>query len=173
MLPGLALACFLLLLLPAVGMEQELADLLQLVLQNPGSGVTGVLVHGMGGVGKSTLAHQICHHFQQLLDKQLSAKQQPLLFAGGVYKVTIPAEVDPNTSRSALILAAQEDLLYQLTLKQQHLPRFDMPHARAQLLKGPLQNKGPVLLLIDNVPEDSEGLGKMLPEDLAHSMAPG
>jgi len=152
----------LLLVVPAEGIADAVPELEQLL--NPAAGgVKGLLLHGMGGIGKSTLAHQVAVALQ---DKQL--------FPGGVFKVEVQPDMQERATEG-LLKNAQCKLLQQLTDKQQQ-QMYSLEDGAAKLreaLKELSKAGKAVLVLVDNVPEDSRGIRGLLPEVLVGCTAPG
>jgi hypothetical protein len=143
----------------AEGLDDVIQQLLPLI--DPSSGGVGcLLLHGIGGAGKSTLAHQLA---VQLQDQQL--------FPGGVYKVTVQPEVLDKADVQTL-MKAQESVLQQLTGRAPpHIGSLlDGASAIRRALKG---CSGGLLLVIDNVPEDEGGIDGLLPYPVADCMPPG
>jgi nucleoside-triphosphatase THEP1 len=124
--------------------------------------VKGLLLHGMGGAGKTTLSTMLTGHLQQC-----SA------FAGGVYKVTVQSDVKYAADTKTLI-TAQRKLLAQLSRKNEMRP--GSLDEGAQMLAEALQQKkgeGPVFLVVDNVPEGNGGILGLLPRTLENNLAEG
>jgi ABC-type transport system involved in cytochrome bd biosynthesis fused ATPase/permease subunit len=128
----------------------------------PGAGVQGLLLHGMGGAGKSTLATMLSRHLQQ-----------SGVFAGGVFRVTVLQDIQYRADSSTL-LAAQQRLLSDITAKSELLPA-SLDEGAQQLADALSQNMGdgPVLLVIDNVPEGHGGILGLLPRKLDKCLAEG
>lgn len=127
-----------------------------------GGGVRGLLLHGMGGVGKTTLATLLANHLQKTG-----------AFPGGVYIVFVHATTQYAADANTL-LAAQTSLLGAIT--KQNEPRPPSLGVGAKLLEDALQQIGvdrPVLLVIDNVPEGNNGIGELLPQNLQGCLAAG
>jgi signal recognition particle GTPase len=130
----------------------------------PGAGVRGLLLHGMGGAGKITLATMLAEHLEQ-----------SGVFAGGVYRVSVTADVQYAADNDTLLTAQH------MSLKRVTGQNDDKPHSLdegAQALAKALHEqkaKGPVLLVIDNVPEGSSGVLGLLPhtQSLEASLADG
>jgi nucleoside-triphosphatase THEP1 len=128
----------------------------------PGAGVCGLLLHGMGGAGKSTLATMLARHLQQCGS-----------FGGGVYKVAVQSEVK-YTADTHTLQTAQHKLLALLSCKNELKP--DTLDEGAQMLAEALKakmEKGPVLLVVDNVPEGQGGILGLLPRNLESCLAEG
>ncbi|WIA28314.1 hypothetical protein OEZ86_010865 [Tetradesmus obliquus] len=128
----------------------------------PGAGVRGLLLHGMGGAGKTTLASMLTSHLEQ-----------SGAFPGGVYKASVQSEVQYMADTNTL-LAAQRTLLEQVTGNNEK--KCGALDVGAQILAEALKAKmeqGPVLLVVDNVPEGSGGIQGLLPQNLEACMAEG
>eukprot|EP00775_Hariotina_reticulata_P004639 gene4639-4892_t len=129
----------------------------------PSTGVKGLLLHGMGGIGKSTLAHQLA-----------VALQDQQLYQGGVLKVVLQPQLSPSNPQfpraDEFLRQAQRDLLQQLTDRKQAVPR-SLDEGAGQLREA-FAGSDSVLLLVDNVPEDSSGIRGMLPS-LDKCLPPG
>jgi nucleoside-triphosphatase THEP1 len=137
-----------------------------------GGGVHGLLLHGMGGVGKTTLATLLANHLQSTG-----------AFPGGVYVVSVHAKTQ-YAAESDTLLDVQKSLLGAIT-QQTELkpPSLDVG---AEWLEGALRKikdgsedalqktkAGPVLLVIDNVPEGESGIGELLPQNMRECLADG
>jgi ATPase subunit of ABC transporter with duplicated ATPase domains len=122
----------------------------------PGAGVRGLLLHGMGGAGKTTLATMLAEHMEQ-----------SGVFAGGVYRVSVTADVHYAVDKDTL-LTAQHRLLELVTRGFERRPHSldEGAKALAQALNSQ-KAAGPVLLVIDNVPEGSSGILGLLPHKQA------
>lgn len=135
-----------------------------------GGGVRGLLLHGMGGVGKSTLATMLTHHLESTG-----------AFPGGVYMVSVQNRTQ-YTADADTLLEVQKKLLGGMS-KQPELTPASL-QVGAQLLAAELcrikngqsavpNRTGPVLLVIDNVPEGGNGIGELLPSNLQDCLADG
>lgn len=132
-----------------------------------GAGVRGLLLHGMGGVGKSTLATLLAHHLEKAG-----------AFPGGVYMVSVQTRAQYAAHEDTL-LAVQLELLGAISQNNERKP--SSLDVGAQLLEDELcrisknENDAPrrVLLVIDNVPEGGSGIGELLPQDLQGCLADG
>lgn len=138
---GSAVSC------PAEGRDELVAELRAHLL--PGPGTSGLLLHGMGGVGKTTVAALLANHLQKAG-----------VFPGGVHMVSIQLEVQYQADDATLV-KAQQELLQSITKEgtKRSIPSLDIG---AQLVYDELsgiQHEGPVLLVIDNVPEEGGILG--------------
>eukprot|EP00775_Hariotina_reticulata_P011224 gene11224-11373_t len=131
----------------------QLAD--QLKASASTTKVKGLLLHGMGGIGKSTLAHQLA-----------VALQDQQLYQGGVLRVVLQPQLSPGNPQlprsDDFLRQAQRDLLQQLTEKEQQLP-LSLDEGAGHLRDAFMACSGCVLLLVDNVPEDDSGINDMLP----------
>jgi hypothetical protein len=127
-------------------------------------GVKGLLLHGMGGIGKSTLAHQVA-----------VALQDQQLYQGGVLKVVLQPQLAPGNPQlprsDEFLRQAQRDLLQQLKEKEQQVPQT-LDEGAGQLRDAFKTCCGCVLLFVDQVPEDGRGIRGMLPP-LDQCLAPG
>jgi CO dehydrogenase nickel-insertion accessory protein CooC1 len=126
-----------------------------------GNGVRGLLLHGMGGVGKSTLATLMAYYLQSTT-----------AFPGGVYIVSVQTATQYAADANTL-LVAQTSLLRSITKQNESEP--SSLERGASRLKDALQavKDGPVLLVIDNVPEAGSGLGELLPHNLDNCLPDG
>jgi nucleoside-triphosphatase THEP1 len=129
-----------------------------------GGGVLGVLLHGMGGVGKSTLATLLAHHLE-------SAGA----FPGGIFMVPVQNNAQYEADTDTL-LGVQHRLLSAVMGRKAYKPTS--LEVGAKLLEHELQQlmrigAGPVVLVIDNVPEGDSGIGELLPADLKDCLADG
>jgi len=114
------------------------------------TGVCGLLLHGMGGVGKSTLAERVSTELKSS-------------FPGGVFWVRIDRSASLDDVPGKL-MKAQQGLLQRL--EKQAVEQPETVDDGQRRLRAALQQKQqrPLLLVIDNVPEFSGGLQRMLPE---------
>jgi Holliday junction resolvasome RuvABC ATP-dependent DNA helicase subunit len=123
-----------------------------------------MLLHGMGGVGKTTLASVLAEHMEQ-----------SGVFAGGVYRVSVTADVQYAVDKGKL-LGAQHRLLELVTHETERRP-YSLDEGAQALAQALTKQKAkvPVLLVIDNVPEGSSGILGLLPpkQDLKESLADG
>jgi nucleoside-triphosphatase THEP1 len=145
---------------PTEGREEEVQKLRMQLLS--GGGVQGLLLHGMGGVGKSTLATLLANHLQSAGG-----------FPGGVHIVSVQNKAD-YTADIKTLLDVQQQLLQAVT--KQNEPRPASLEVGAKLLQDALQRTmgdGAVLLVIDNVPEGGSGIGELLPPNLQECLAEG
>jgi len=83
---------------------------LRSLLDAAADGVSGLILHGMGGIGKSTMAHQLAVELQAAG-----------CFAGGVFMVAVQPEMTAAADEQTL-RHAQKDLLQALTGKAQNEP---------------------------------------------------
>ena len=143
----------------AVGRDSLLKKLVAVLLE---VSTWGVLLHGMGGIGKSTVAHQLCSHFK--------ASSQ---FPGGVYSVTVLSDEQQRSTRrglggatpsSALLLRAQKELLQRVIGRDEPLAFDRLPEGKHRLEQEFKKKAGAVLVLVDNVPEEG-GIRDLLPSD--------
>lgn len=133
-----------------------------------GSGRTvALLLYGMGGVGKSTLA-------QKLHDTLRNSGQ----FTGGTFEVTVQRQFYVGVSSHGTAQLAQQRLLASVLRHEATCTRsaaaaeldlvsgLSMDQGRAQLEAAFKKTTAPVLLKVDNIPEDNPGIQGMLPDNL-------
>ena len=121
-------------------------------------GVRGLLLHGMGGVGKSTLAERVSTELKSS-------------FPGGVFWVTI-ARPASHSELAGKLIDAQQVLLQQLNDQALHPPE-SVSYGQRQLEVALKQKQQALLLVIDNVPEFDGSVRQMLPDDLGSILADG
>jgi hypothetical protein len=152
-------------MIAAEGRDEDVRKLwLQLL---SGGGVHGLLLHGMGGVGKTTLA--------TLLAFQLESTGA---FPGGVYIVPIH-DTTQYAADASTLLTAQNRLLRALTKQNEVMPPSLAVGAKqlgdelCKLKGGNSVAPKPVLLVVDNVPEGGSGIGGLLPPNLHDCLPDG
>lgn len=131
--------------------------------------VRGLLIHGMGGIGKTEL-------LDYLIKTLNTPKDSQLRFPGGVLNCAVPRLLAVTDKESAL-MSAQRELLQCLSdcgisIKQS----FGTVAQGRELLRDALHKqkaKGSVLIVVDGVPEFGSGIDNMLPSPLTGCLADG
>lgn len=139
-----------------VGLDQTVKDYTDELQRKASTATGGVAIpfHGMGGIGKSTLAIQLFN--------RLAASGH---FSGGKYSTEIKRHFRNDGGGNLPVEQAQQKLLGQVLGSQP--PANNTLEEGCTLLGQALQRKqGPVLLKVDNVPEGGRGIFGMLLDNL-------
>ena len=125
---------------------------------------TALLLYGIGGAGKSTLAERL--YFSLL---------QGGRFSGGSFRVTVQRQFLIGADIAGLARQAQQELLASVLGRplDNAISSLSMDAGREQLALAFSLPTAPVLLMVDNVPESLPGIRGMLPHDLCNILPQG
>jgi hypothetical protein len=139
---------------PAVGINATVQTYADEMLDEPNT--CAYLFHGMGGIGKSTLAKQL---FADLEEKSAGR------FGKRVYSVIVQRQFVSNDNIPQMVEQAQQNLL-ELVSNKNTSANSSLAERRSCLETAFAKLGGPVLLIVDNVPESGGGIQGMLPHNL-------